>query len=199
MADEPMNEEHQPDTVGRRIGKIARERGVKAKDLEKVSGLDRGSVGKLLRGERGSTSLEAGLKIARFLKIDPYALLPETAGGSPIEHIVKRMDLRARWDGFEDALRVCESVGIDPYKLAFSRPKGKPDRALIARFQKFAEHDDVLHDALDTVEAESRLPEGPSAEVVRDLQTEIDAVREIAEKAMAEAKQARGRGRGKTA
>lgn len=80
-----MDEDDGPDTVGRRIAKIASARGLRPKDLEKVSGLDRGSIGKLLRGDRESTSFEAGLKIARFLGVDPYELMTIFPGTSLID------------------------------------------------------------------------------------------------------------------
>lgn len=79
------DEEHRPDTVGLRIAKLVREQGVTLKEIEKVSGLDRGTVAKLVGGNQKSTSLEAGLKIARRLGVDPYSLIP----GEPTRLVIE--------------------------------------------------------------------------------------------------------------
>lgn len=52
------------------------ERGLTLKDLERPSGLDRQSIRRLVLGERKSTSFEVGMRIAAFLKVDPWSLMP---------------------------------------------------------------------------------------------------------------------------
>ena len=79
-------------------------------------------------------------------------------------------------------LRLCSKLDLDPWFLAFGRPRPS---------------------AASGAQLESHLPEGPFAEAVRGLQSEIDSVREIAEQAQALAEEAakpsRQRGRGKSA
>ena len=94
------------ETFGARLGRLMDERGLKPKDLEEPSGLDRETIRRLVAEERG-TSFEAGLKIAKALGEDPWMLagIPppigdfrvDLAGGS-------RLTLELRLDQRSDAI-----------------------------------------------------------------------------------------------
>lgn len=68
------------ETLGQRIQRLSDERKIGVKELARLSGLSEGMIGKLKRGDRKSTTLEHGLRIARGLGVNPWELVGITLG-----------------------------------------------------------------------------------------------------------------------
>jgi transcriptional regulator with XRE-family HTH domain len=65
--------------LGPRIDALAEAKGLDVTALSRASGLKEGTLYKLLRGDQDTTSFEAGLRLAKALRVDPW----ELAGVAP--------------------------------------------------------------------------------------------------------------------
>jgi transcriptional regulator with XRE-family HTH domain len=60
--------------LGPRINALAEAMGLDVTALSRASGLKEGTLYKLLRGDQDTTSFEAGLRLAKALRVDPWEL-----------------------------------------------------------------------------------------------------------------------------
>ncbi len=60
--------------IAARLTRLAKEQNLDATALSRVSGLKEGAIYKLLRGDQKTTSIQAGLKLAAALGVDPWYL-----------------------------------------------------------------------------------------------------------------------------
>lgn len=62
------------DDFSERLSALARQKGLDVTALSRASGLKEGAIYKLLRGDQKTTSLQAGLRLAEALGVNPWVL-----------------------------------------------------------------------------------------------------------------------------
>lgn len=101
------------DSFGARLARLADDRGADVTDLARAGGIKEGAVYKILRGDQKTTSFQTGLRLAKFLEVNPWDLAFGSLESEP-ENRIDRMEagiesLRTRFERLEQVLyRVME-------------------------------------------------------------------------------------------